>query len=203
MKNTSLFSLLFAVFLYFCQHISITRFLATLLCFHHWVTVKTKGKTLIHKCGQAGEKQKYHLVDGRWKIFKHETHTICPVMKDITNSYSTSFWRYWELLFFRRNKISIQCMGSPLEGVALAFGLRIREQKHKGLTVQTFNNFHKYCPIIRKYTNKCRCRWHCLHCSILLKEKHRKSKFMQTEAKYSVLRASPAFTARSLDSATS
>lgn len=43
-------------------------------------------------------------------------------------------------------------MGSPLEGWALVFGLHMREQKHKVLTVQTFNNFHKYCPKIRKQT---------------------------------------------------
>lgn len=34
-------------------------------------------------------------------------------------------------------------MGSPLEDVTLAFGLHMREQKHKVLAVQTFNNFHK------------------------------------------------------------
>lgn len=53
-------------------------------------------------------------------------------------------------------------MGSPLEGVDLAFGLHMREQKHEVLTVQTFNNCHQYCPIIRKKTNKSTCRWRCL-----------------------------------------
>lgn len=39
--------------------------------------------------------------------------------------------------------MSIQCMGTTLEGIALAFGLDMREQKHEVLTIQILLNFHK------------------------------------------------------------
>jgi len=60
-------------------------------------------------------------------------------MKDITNTYSTSFSHSLEILLLERNKMSILGVGSTWEDIALAFGLHMREHNHKSTHCRDFH----------------------------------------------------------------